>query len=219
MFSDFVTGFDNGEVNIEGYDSFSLKENNITDYFPFYYRLDFQNYDQLFNGSKEVKETLTELTKNINPFNTPKNGLNYFGLVSKKGYVGTLFEVKVEEYNETNLKQQPITYGVLGADELYLISHKSQIPGKDKIFIDKKIYGLDQDDIGITMKENTNSFVRGEKLLELLDLIVKFLLSHSHPFHDLPPSEATWSGVQKQSLRTEMANAYENILNKYIRIN
>jgi hypothetical protein len=189
--------------------------------FPFYFRLHPVNYGQLYgsNTATEVKTNLGSICKGINPFNQNSSGLTYFGLVSSKNFLGPTTNIKIEEFNAINYVKRPITYGLLGADELYLLSHKSQIPGKKKIAIDKSIYGYEQDQIGIDINENTNSMVRGEKLLELLNLIVKFLNSHVHPYHGLPPSPKSIDGTETSQLLKEMNEANFTILNKNIRIN
>jgi len=61
--------------------------------------------------------------------------------------------------------------------------------------------------------------VRGEELIELLNLIVRFLLTHTHAFPGMPPVPITQDGSTAQKLLTEMQNALNKVLNKDIRIN
>jgi hypothetical protein len=61
--------------------------------------------------------------------------------------------------------------------------------------------------------------VRGEELLELLSLIVRFLTTHTHAFPGLPPVPVTQDGTSVTSILTEMQNAVNKVLNQNIRIN
>ena len=61
--------------------------------------------------------------------------------------------------------------------------------------------------------------VRGEELLELMNLIVRFLVSHTHAYPGLPPVSITQDGSNVSNILTEMQNAYTKILNENIRLN
>jgi hypothetical protein len=61
--------------------------------------------------------------------------------------------------------------------------------------------------------------VRGEELLELLESIVGFLVSHVHPYPLLPPSSVAYDGTSTDDLLKKMLEAYNKVLNKNIRIN
>ena len=66
---------------------------------------------------------------------------------------------------------------------------------------------------------NTSSMVRGEELLELLESIVGFLVSHVHPYPLLPPSSVAYDGTSTDDLLKKMLEAYNKVLNKNIRLN
>jgi len=221
LIDNFIKGFNDGYINIEPLNGQNYPAKRVNDQFPFFFRLSWKNYNQISDDTTNplIKENLWEICNQVNPFNSTTSGFTFFNLVSRKNTLGPDFNIKIEEYNETNYTDKPITYSVLGADQLYFISHKSEIPGKKKISIDKRIYGFDQEDIGVTMKDNTNSMVRGEKLLDLLNLIVNFMLHHVHPMHGLQPDSVGLDGTEAAKVRTEINNAYQNILNSYIRIN
>ena len=55
--------------------------------------------------------------------------------------------------------------------------------------------------------------------MELLNLIVRFLTTHTHAFPGLPPVPITQDGSNVPALLTEMQNAYTKILNEHIRLN
>jgi ribosomal protein L5 len=61
--------------------------------------------------------------------------------------------------------------------------------------------------------------VRGEKMIELIELLVEFVITHVHPFPGLPPVSVGTSGVQTQEILNKIRNASNEILNQNIRIN
>ena len=61
--------------------------------------------------------------------------------------------------------------------------------------------------------------VRGEELLELMGLVVRFLVSHTHAYPGLPPVSKTQDGSTIENILTQMQNAYTKILNTNIRLN
>lgn len=107
----------------------------------------------------------------------------------------------------------------MGADNIYLLSHKSKIPNKTKINLDGTLYGISQDKFVDELLNQTSSVVRGEELLQLIDLIVQFLVGHVHPFHGLPPVPVATNGSNVASILTEIQQASQKILNGNIRIN
>jgi hypothetical protein len=109
--------------------------------------------------------------------------------------------------------------GLMGANQLFLLSHDSIIPGKGKIDIPNTIYGIDQDLISNEIEPKTSSMVRGEELLELLNLMVRFCLTHVHPYPLMPPSSVTLDGLSTDDLLAKMQEAYQKVLNSNIRIN
>ena len=66
---------------------------------------------------------------------------------------------------------------------------------------------------------NTSSMVRGEELLELINMIVRFLVSHTHAYPGLSPSPVTEDGSNVSDILSELQNAVNKILNANIRIN
>jgi hypothetical protein len=66
---------------------------------------------------------------------------------------------------------------------------------------------------------NTSSMVRWEELLELIDMIVRFLITHTHAYPGLPPVPVTQDGSSTAKMLTKLNNAVEKILNSNIRLN
>lgn len=62
--------------------------------------------------------------------------------------------------------------------------------------------------------------VRGEELMQLLNYIVNFLISHTHdyPGESVNPV-AVGGGTNVQQLTTLLNEAYEKVLNQNIRLN
>ena len=61
--------------------------------------------------------------------------------------------------------------------------------------------------------------VRGEELLDLLNYIIQFLVTHVHPFHGTPPTPVTTDGSSTTELMKKMMEAYQKVLSQNFRIN
>ena len=124
---------------------------------------------------------------------------------------------QVYEYEPTN-----VTYGILGAQKVYLISHDSEGPN-GKINITDTLYGINQqrfisDENSIESK--TYSSVRGEEIIELLRKIVGFISGHVHAVSTVPPIPVTsGNGISIDDINQMLADAENSILNQNIRIN
>jgi hypothetical protein len=190
--------------------------------FPFYYRPSNSMYTKI-TSTPSTPTSQIEISNLSQIF----SGIKLNGSVPTKGYslvyakdlTGQPFDVKeivtpIFKYNNT-----PVTFGSMGADKLAFISHSSTIPGKSKINFDGTLYGISNDKYTDEILPNTSSMVRGEELLELLNLIVRFLTTHTHAFPGLPPVPVTQDGTSVTSMLTEMQNAVNKVLNQNIRIN
>jgi hypothetical protein len=142
-----------------------------------------------------------------------------YGLIYAKGKVGVPRTPKKIVVPQQKYIQQESSYGALGSDILFLVSHNSQIPGKGKINFDDTLYGITPEKFTNELLPKTSSMVRGEELLELINLIVKFLVTHTHAYPGLPPVPVTQEGTNTQSILTELNNAVNKILSKNIRLN
>jgi hypothetical protein len=129
------------------------------------------------------------------------------------------FEFQSSAFAPSTTKLSENTAALLGANRLYLLSNETEIPGKTKINFDNSIYGIEQDDITNNIEPNTSSMVRGEELLELLQLIVRFCITHVHPYPGMPPTPVTVDGLSSDELLSNMFNAYQKVLNSNIRLN
>ena len=109
--------------------------------------------------------------------------------------------------------------GVVGGDEIYLLSHLTQINSTGKIDLTNTLYGIDENTFADEIEPKTSSLVRGEELLELINLIIRFLVGHVHAYPGLPPVPQSVDGVKVDDLLKELLDAQDKLLNKNIRIN
>ena len=129
------------------------------------------------------------------------------------------YETEIEEIEQQSYEAGPTTFGALGSDNVFLLSHKSSIPGKKVINFDGTLYGISGETFFDEIIPNTSSMVRGEELLELINLIVRYLVTHTHAYPGLPPVPVTQDGTTVDNILTELQQAFKKILNQNIRLN
>ena len=219
--NNFIQTCNNSDKTLTGKILFTDNNNK----FPIFYRPNRLTYSYLepasINGNNPSFDTAT---KNISTIYNqiklqPALKTAGYGLIYVKDKVGQILNVVSKEVPQESYSPTPTTYGALTSDKFFLLSHKSQIPGKGKINFANSLYGLSLDQFVNEVEPKTSSLVRGEELLELLNLIVRFLTTHTHAYPGLPPTPVTQDGSNVQSILTEMQNAYNKVLNKNIRLN
>jgi len=102
------------------------------------------------------------------------------------------------------------------SEKIYLISHHSTELGK--ITLDTN-YGISQRKFVETIDNQTNSLVRGEELLKLLEKIVEFTSNHTHAFPGMAPVPTAHGGSTVSEMNGMLLEAPSKILNQNIRIN
>jgi hypothetical protein len=198
-------------------------DNNASTKFPIFYRpnsLMYSKLDPSTNsgsgaGNIEIKN-ITDIYRSVKLTPAIKGG---YGLIYSKGKVGLPKTPVKKVVPQSKYVTSESSYGALGSDKLFLLSHNSQIPGKSKINFDDTLYGISPEKFADDIIPNTSSMVRGEELLELIDMIVRFLITHTHPFPGLPPVPVTQDGSSTAKMLTELNNAVEKILSSNIRLN
>ena len=80
-------------------------------------------------------------------------------------------------------------------------------------------YGITQDDLIEKILPSTSSMVRGEELIQLLNVIVQFLLSHVHAIPGAPAVPVGTDGTSANNILSQLQNAQNTILNPHIRVN
>lgn len=209
--NEFIKNCDNKNVSKKGVRLFF---NN--DKFPIFYRPSSNFYTKLTSNSGIEQKNLSEIFKGVKLKSSVSGGS---GLIYVKNKIGFPSNPKITNVRQVKYVPKPGTYGALGSDKIFLLSHLSAIPGKGKINFDDTLYGISQEKFADDIIPKTSSLVRGEELLELINLIVRFLITHSHPYPGLPPIPVTQDGTKSSDILNELQNAVNKILNKNIRIN
>jgi hypothetical protein len=184
--------------------------------FPIYYRPSSNFYSKLIGEPNIEQKNLSEIFKGIKLNPAIAGG---YGLIYTKNKVGTPTNPKSTKIKEIKYVPKPGTYGALGSDKIFLLSHITAIPGKGKINFDDTLYGISQEKFADEIIPKTSSLVRGEELLELINLIVRFLVTHTHAYPGLPPVPVTQDGTNSADILNELQNAVNKILNTNIRLN
>ena len=193
-----------------------------TNKFPIFFRPTVEMYN-IINPSSGISNINVNSKRNLKivyngtKLNTADPG--GYGLIWKKDTVGLPSKVQIQEVKTSNFKYQPNTLAALGGQKIYLLSQDSDIEGKQKINFANSVYGIAESAFTETIQANTSSMVRGEELLELINLIYNFLVSHTHAYPGLAPVSKTQSGIQVEDLDRMMQSARRKILNSNIRLN
>jgi hypothetical protein len=162
------------------------------------------NFDRFYNNIQFMDAN----------YEDPSKQDNGFGIVLNENETGKPTKTIFSEVTPTEVDPNPTTYNIIGGDKVLLLSHLAK-----SLDIENTIYGLTQEQIINTVLPQTSSFVRGEELLELLNIMVKFLVSHVHSYHGLAPVPVGTDGTSTAQLLQELNNAAEKVLNQNIRLN
>ena len=210
----FIQQANDGQINIPTFPIIDLSNQ-----FPLVFRPDSSTYKWVkvststgtseYLKVKEVKEKIK--------FKTEGDG--GFGLIFDKNTPGQQPLIRTKELKKIDYQLLSTTYNIMGADKLLMLSHESKIPSKQAINLDSTtVGGIDQDYIVRNILPNTDPMVRGDELMKFLNLIVQFLIAHTHPLAPTPPVPVG-GGVKVDDLLQQLQNASNTILNQYIRIN
>jgi hypothetical protein len=136
--------------------------------------------------------------------------------------IGPQADIKLETVTPSEYQSASISYGVMGAQRLYLLSQDSIGP-KGQISLKDTLYGFSQDRfIGSdkTIENQTYPTVRGDVLISLIRKIFEFVKGHVHPIATINPVPvATGNGQTTSEIDQLLADAENTILNQNIRIN
>ncbi len=218
--NDFIKSCNDSTKTVRGTKLFS--SNNASEKFPIFFRPNPEMYQKLnltsLDGVSALPATVLNLIQIYKGIKLNAAGKGGYGLIYAKGKVGIPRVPKKKIVPEVRYSSTSNTMGALGADKIFLLSHNSQIPGKSKIIMDNTLYGINVDKVA-ELQEQTASFVRGEQLMELIDLIVRFLVTHTHAYPGLAPVPITEDGSSVSKILEELQNATKKILNSNIRLN
>ena len=217
----FIKTCNSTDVTENGFRLFP--DNNQSNKFPIFYRPNNLMYSKLdpstdlgSTASNSEITNIREIYQGVKLFAPLKGG---YGLIYSKNKVGTPTTPIKKTIPQSSYVNIESSYGALGSDKVFLLSHNSQIPGKRKINFDNTLYGISSEKFADEIIPNTSSSVRGEELLELIELIVRFLVTHTHAYPGLPPVPVTQDGSTTSKLLSELNNAVTKILNSDIRLN
>jgi hypothetical protein len=224
IINNFIRGVNESKIQIDGYINYPAADGlKIENQFPFFYGPNIETYDYSLGNisnalvsifaKNKVNRLLSKVTLSEG-YKEKGSGLVWSHTPPK---LGILKNQVTEEVNKRDYLVSPITYSVMGSDKIYLLSHRST----DKFLVDLKdtLYGIPQSKLAVDIYDRTNSMVRGEELLSLLQLIVQFLSSHVHAFPGLSPVPVGNDGTQLADILAKLAAADNVILNQNIRIN
>jgi hypothetical protein len=192
---------------------------------------------------KGFSNKLNQITSQ-NEINEAKNYIKFFTEIKPNaskntGYVlvwsnkngnaliGPQKEITLQKVDIFKSKSKAVTYGALGAQKLYLLSHDSTGP-KGKIDLTDTLYGIGQDTfvggsnggVSNSIFEKTYPMVRGDKLMELLMKMFNFVTGHVHSVSTLPPVPiAVGTGQSTEEIMSILADSQNSILNQNIRLN
>jgi hypothetical protein len=228
IINDFISLVYNPNINFTGI-TINNKQ-NLSNAFPFVVTPSKQTYEigkkfSPLTVLQDVSEYINyrRFYNNIKLNNSKEDG--WFLVSSNKGgkpLFGPQSDLKEESVTPTKFQNEDITYGVLGAQKVFLLSQNSKSP-KGQIDLSDTLYGIPQDKFvgaGDTIFEKTYSSVRGEELVKLIEKIVEFLNNHVHPYANMVPDEATQgSKTTKTSINQLLADVNNTVLNQNIRIN
>ena len=224
-----IQGVFKGFLQLTGYTV--NNQNNFKDAFPFIItpsKLTYQKGNPFSSAS--TANDISELKNYLNFFSKIKVDSNKFEsgfiLVSEnkndKAITGPLSEIKTNTITPAEYNPSSITYGVLGAQRVYLLSQDSAGP-KGQIDLQKTLYGIPQDRfVGdeTSIESKTYPTVRGDELMELLRKIFSFVKGHVHPIATMQPVPvAAGNGQTTNEIDQILADAENTILNQNIRIN
>ena len=230
LINKFIEGTFKSDIVITGY---SFNQQNFQNPFPFIVT---PSKITLEKGVKFSPNTIVDDFKEGVNFLRFKQSIKLVEGKSKSGFflvsankagspqLGPLSTPVQETIQPSIFVDRPISYGVMGAQRIYLLSQDSPSPKGRKISLKDTIYGIPQDKF-VGSNENsienlTYSSVRGEELILLLNKIYAFLEGHVHPFHGMRPVPiSTKDGQSITEIGQLLANASNTILNGNIRIN
>ena len=228
----FITSVFNGRINIPGYavrnpQNFAEGTNLPLIVTPSKLSYELGNN---FTATK-TNEDITILTNYLKFYskikcNSTQSKTGFFLISTKnsKGspFIGPQFDKKTEVSILNGFNNSDITYGILGGQRLYLLSHDSTGP-KGLLDLSETLYGIPQDKFVRgegSILNKTYPTVRGDQLMILLRKMFAFVTGHVHPVSTMSPvTVASGNGQTSFEIESILSNAENDILNQNIRIN
>jgi len=230
----FINGVFSGFIDMPEYVINNQQNVSKTNTFPFIVtpsKLTYNRGNQTFTQTPITESNDNFTFKNFVDFKSKikiNDGMSeggYFLVWDNKSgspIIGPQASLKTNVITPTEFLPADITYGIMGAQRLYLLSQDSTGP-KGKISLSETLYGIPQDRfIGgeNSIESRTYPTVRGDQLMILLRKIFSYVTSHVHPLATMPPVPvAAGNGQTTAEIFQILSNAENSVLNQNIRIN
>jgi hypothetical protein len=234
IFNKFINGVFNGFIDFPEYGINNQQNVNKTTSFPFIVtpsKLSYNSGAQSFTQTPISESNESVIYRNFINFKSRikiNDGMNeggYFLVWDNKNgipVIGPQSTLKESEVTPIEFIPADITYGVMGAQRVYLLSQDSSGP-KGKISLSETLYGIPQDNfIGgkNSLQSKTYPMVRGDELMILLRKMFSYVTGHVHPISTMPPVPvAAGNGQTSAEILQILSNSENSILNQNIRIN
>ena len=178
---------------------------------------EFSSYGSLTSGNFDsVRSSILSFIKKIelSGVKTKGYGLAFSKDPSKRTAPTNEKTIKVKEPIPDYTQQQGVIS--LGTDKIYLLSHNSTELGEINL---NDNYGISQYDYVDIVEKNTEPLVRGDKLMDLMEMVVEFVASHTHSCSGDAPVPTSWGGTTVSEIENKMKKFRTEGLNNNIRIN
>jgi hypothetical protein len=192
--------------------------------FPMYFRPDRTTLDIMDKNDSTIPTPFFQQKKDVANFIKSKIELDG---VTTEGYGLAMTEnagkrdvavedvmTKVSSINTMEGQQGIVS---VGSEKIYLLSHEINYLGT--LNLKDNHYGITQKTYIDNIDPHTNSLVRGEELLKLLEKMADFMQNHCHALPGLAPVPQAHGGTRTEDIGRLLADAHKTILNKNIRIN
>ena len=108
----------------------------ISNQFPLIFRPSEKTYSWIKDNVSTGTTEFNNIFNIANFVKFKKEGNNGFGLIYFKNTTGKQFFVRLTKMKEYEYTSNPVTYNILGADKLLILSHKTRVPSKGKIVLE-----------------------------------------------------------------------------------
>lgn len=230
LINQFIDGAFKGFINISGY-TLTPNKQTVTGQFPMVITPSKQTYEQ--GNSFKNPSTSDDILQSKNYANffskikvSPGKIQSGFTLVwdnkNGKAIIGPQSDIVINTSSPAEFSPTPITYGVLGAQKVYLVSQDSSGP-KGQISLQRTLYGIPQDKfVGNqgSLESLTYPTVRGDELMSLIKKIFSYIKGHVHATSTQPPIPvAAGNGQTTLEIDQILSDSENTVLNQNIRIN
>jgi len=200
----------------------SIEGFQVKNQFPFIYRPNLNIRNKISAGDNNIDPTtFSNISSIISKITlNPGSGTDsyYFGLVSSKDFIGQPKSIGLDRLRPVNNEEIFGTFIMASANSIVLSSPKSNSPITYSPTLSpypNTMMGITQEQFTQNVLPSTFSTVRGERLVDYLNRLERFLLNHVHTYHGYKPDDV---GLD-QSRADDLGIIKYNVLNENIRIN